>query len=152
TWDMKPDAPAEIRGEFRPIATRVPGLHVSEHLPRCARIADKLTIVRSMHHSMRNHNSAAVEALSGRTPPRGDLELLSDTGDAFPCYGAVVSNLASRSRGMPAHVALPHVMYNVVVLPGQSAGFLGPGYEPFQVTRDPNDPHFRMDELHLPDD
>jgi hypothetical protein len=151
TWDMKPDAPAEVRGEFRPIATRVPGLFVSEHLPHCARVADKLTIVRSVQHSMRNHNSAAVEALCGRTPIAGDLELLADTGEAFPCYGAIVSKLADRERGMPIHVALPDVMRNVVVLPGQSSGYLGPAYNAFQVTRDPNNPNFLMDELQLPD-
>ncbi|HEX4130207.1 MAG TPA: DUF1501 domain-containing protein [Pirellulales bacterium] len=152
TWDLKPDAPAAIRGEFRPIATRVPGLQVCEHLPHSARIADKLTIVRSMHHAMRNHNAAAVEALCGRTPTRGDQELLADDTNAFPCYGAAISKLAAAGGGMPTHVALPHVMYNVVVLPGQTAGFLGPAYNPVQVTRDPNDPQFRVDELRLPDD
>src|SRR6202035_2128456 len=74
TWDMKPDAPAEVRGEFRPISTRVAGQCISEHLPRCAQVMDKLAIVRSLHHGMRNHNSAAVEALCGRTPARGDQE------------------------------------------------------------------------------
>ena len=152
TWDLKPDAPAETRGEFKPIATSVPGLHVGEHLPRCARIADKLAIIRSMHHSMRNHNSAAVEALCGRTPLRGDLELLADDANSFPCYGSALSKLAPGGRDMPTHVALPHLMYNVVVLPGQNAGFLGPAFHPFQVTRDPNDPGFRVDELELPDD
>ncbi|MCI0684413.1 MAG: DUF1501 domain-containing protein [Gemmataceae bacterium] len=67
TWDLKPAAPAEIRGEFRPIATRVPGFQVGEHLPRCARLTDKLAVIRSFHHPMRNHNSAAVESLCGRT-------------------------------------------------------------------------------------
>src|SRR5437016_14472235 len=68
TWDMKPGAPQEVRGEFRPIATRVAGVHISEHLPHTARIVDRLAIIRSLHHPMRNHNSAAVEALCGRTP------------------------------------------------------------------------------------
>src|SRR5262249_43276577 len=61
TWDMKPSAPKEVRGDFRTMATRVPGLRVCEHLPRCARIMDKLAIIRSMHHPMRSHNAAAVE-------------------------------------------------------------------------------------------
>src|SRR5262245_22898567 len=59
TWDLKPSAPREVRGEFRPIATRVPGLQIGEHLPRCARVMDRLAVVRSLHHPMRNHNSAA---------------------------------------------------------------------------------------------
>src|SRR5690349_16217949 len=58
TWDMKPHAPREVRGEFRPIATRVPGVHICEHLPRCARVMDRLAVLRGMHHPMRNHNSA----------------------------------------------------------------------------------------------
>jgi hypothetical protein len=149
TWDPKPDAPAEVRGPFRPIATASPGVRVCEHLPRCARVMDKLAVVRSLHHPMRNHNSAAVEALCGRTPLRGDLELLADDANGFPCYGAVVSHQRPGPRDVPGHVALPHVMYNVVKLPGQTAGFLGAACEPFQVTCDPD---FRVGELGLPAD
>jgi hypothetical protein len=150
TWDLKPNAPAEVRGEFRPIATSAPGVHVCEHLPWCARIMHKLAIVRSLHHPMRNHNSAAVEALCGRTPLRGDLELLADDANSFPCYGAIVSHQRPGSRDVPPHVALPHVMYNVVKLPGQTAGYLGAAYNPFHVSGDPNDPNFRVAELDLP--
>jgi hypothetical protein len=152
TWDMKPNAPLEIRGEFQPIATSVSGVRIGEHLPRCARVMDKLAIIRSLHHSMRNHNSAAVESLCGRTPLRGDLELLADDAISFPCYGSALSYLTPAAHDMPAHVALPHVMYNVVVLPGQNAGFLGAAHNPFQVTRDPNDSEFRIGELELPAD
>ncbi len=152
TWDMKPDAPAEVRGEFSSIATRVPGIRVSEHLPRCARIMDKLTVIRSMHHPMRNHNAASVESLCGRTPLGGDQELLADDANSFPCYGSVLHYLNGGPQHIPSHVALPHVMRNVVVLPGQNAGFLGAAHNPFQITRDPNDPNFRVDELELPAD
>jgi hypothetical protein len=152
TWDLKPNAPAEVRGEFRPIATSVPGLHIGEHLPRTARIMHKLAVIRSMHHPMRNHNSAAVESLCGRTPLRGDLELLANDPNSFPCYGSALSFLTPGSPEMPTHVALPHVMHNVVVLPGQNAGFLGAAYDPFQITRDPNQPDFRVGELELTED
>ncbi len=154
TWDLKPHAPQEVRGDFRPIATNVPGIHVSEHLPRCSRVMDKLAIVRSLRHPMRNHNSAAVEALCGRTPLRGDLELLADDPNSFPCYGAALSHLSQGRRvgGGPVHVALPHVMYNIVTLPGQNAGYLGAAHNPLQVTRDPNRDDFRVDELELPAD
>jgi hypothetical protein len=152
TWDMKPSAPREVRGEFRPVATRVPGFHVCEHLPRCARVTDRLAVLRGMHHPMRNHNSAAVEALCGRTPLGGDLELLADNLNSFPCYGAVLSQLAPGRPDVATHVALPHVMYNVVTLPGQTAGFLGAAHNPFQVNRDPNAPDFRVGELELPAD
>jgi hypothetical protein len=152
TWDMKPGAPAEVRGEFRGSATTVPGLRICEHLPHCARIVDKLAIVRSFHHPMRNHNSAAVEALCGRTPLKGDLELLADDANSFPCYGSVLNFLLPNRREVPAHVALPHVMHNVVVLPGQNAGFLGAACNPFQVTKDPNGADFNVTELELPSD
>jgi hypothetical protein len=152
TWDMKPDAPKEVRGEFQSIATKVPGIRVCEHLPRSARVADKLAVVRSMHHPMRNHNAAAVEALCGRTPLGGDQELLNDDANSFPCYGAALNYLKPGRRDVPTHVALPHVMTNVVRLPGQTAGFLGAAHSPFQVSGDPTRPDFRVEELSLPGD
>ncbi|MBY0588115.1 DUF1501 domain-containing protein [bacterium] len=150
TWDMKPDAPAEIRGPFRPIATKVPGLVVGEHLPNCAKVMDKVSIIRSMHHGMKNHNSAAVEALCGRTPLRGDLELLSDDELSFPCYGALFEYLNSDQGRELSAVALPHVMRNVVRLPGQDAGLLGRSYSPFQIEADPSLPDFRVNAIDLP--
>src|SRR5438132_11302595 len=66
TWDPKPNAPREVRGEFRPAATSVPGLHIGEHLPRMARLMHKVALVRSMHHGMRNHDSACTQTLAGR--------------------------------------------------------------------------------------
>jgi Protein of unknown function (DUF1501) len=150
TWDMKPNAPQEIRGQFKSIATTVPGLRVCEHLPFAAGIAHKLAVIRSMHHPMRNHNAAAVEALCGRTPLKGDLELLADDTLSFPCYGSALSYELGGQRPDLAHVALPHVMHNVVRLPGQSAGFLGSAYNPVQVESDPNSPDFHPGELELP--
>jgi Protein of unknown function (DUF1501) len=152
TWDMKLSAPREVRGEFAPISTAAPGVVVCEHLPHLARAAQKWSIIRSMHHPMTNHNAAAVEAMCGRTPLRGDLELLDDDALSFPSYGAVLSYLMPESSiGLP-HVALPHVMVNVVQLPGQTAGFLGPSYERFQITDDPNAPQFDVSALKLPAD
>ena len=101
---------------------------------------------------MRNHNSAAVESLCGRTPLRGDLELLDNDPNSFPCYGSVLSALSPGRPDMPTHVALPHVMHNVVMLPGQTAGYLGAAHNPFQVTNDPNREDFRVGELELPGD
>jgi hypothetical protein len=152
TWDLKPRAPAEVRGEFRAIPTTVPGIRICEHLPRCAKVMDRLAIVRSVHHPMRNHNSAAVESLCGRTPLKGDLELLADDPISFPCYGSSLSFVRPGSGRVPSHVALPHLMHNVVVLPGQNAGFLGATHNPFQIEGDPNQPSFRINELELPAD
>ncbi|MDR3638091.1 MAG: DUF1501 domain-containing protein [Isosphaeraceae bacterium] len=152
TWDMKPNAPREVRGEFRAIATNVPGIHVSEHMPHCARVVDRLAIVRGLHHPMTNHNAAAFATLSGRPPLKGDLELLGNDRNDPPCLGSMLSQQLPPRQDLPTFVALPHVMHNVVKLPGQVAGFLGSMHEPFQVLRDPNAPDFRLDELELPGD
>jgi len=152
TFDMKPKAPAEIRGQFGSIATRVPGLRICEHLPYTARVMDRLAVIRSMHHPMTNHNAAAFTALCGRNPLKGDLELLGNDRNDPPCYGATLSATLPERPGLPAFVALPHVMYNVVQLPGQVAGFLGSAHDPFQVSADPSAPDFHLGELDLPGD
>jgi Protein of unknown function (DUF1501) len=157
TWDMKPNAPREVRGIFRPVATKVPGLWLGEHLPECARIADRLTIIRSLHHPMTNHNAAAFATLCGRNPVKGDQELLADDRNDPPCLGSslalqLAGGVAGDRGGIPAFVALPHVMHNVVLLPGQRAGFLGSAFDPVQVVGDPSSADFRLDELELPAD
>lgn len=133
TYDPKPLAPVQVRGEWNSIETATPGIRVGENLPRVAKLSNRLAIVRSMHHPMRNHNSAAAETLSGRTPLSGDLELLADESRSFPTLGSIVNfGLGDRAHLLP-YVALPHVMHNVVQLPGQTPGILGGEYERFQV-------------------
>jgi hypothetical protein len=151
TFDMKPSAPAEVRGQFGSIATSAPGVRFCEHLPYTARVADKLAVLRGVHHAMTNHNAAAVEALCGRAPLRGDLELLADDELSFPCHGAVLDYLWRSGGSSTPSVALPHVMYNVVRLPGQSAGLLGPAYQPLHLEADPNSPAFSVRALELPE-
>lgn len=144
TFDPKPKAPAEVRGQYATIATAVLGLRVSEHLPRTARILDRLALVRSLHHPMRNHNSAAAEVFTGRTPAGGDQELLTDDPRSVPNIGSAVSYaLGSRAHVLP-YVALPYTLYNVVQLPGQTPGLLGGAYDRFQVDRDPSTTDFRL--------
>jgi len=153
TWDLKPDAPAEIRGEFRPIPTCVPGLRICEHLPRLARIADKFLVVRSVHHRMRDHNAAAVETLCGHTPLEPDGTIFADHANSFPCFGSALSYLKrDHSPHLPPHVALPHVVTRGVKLPGQEPGFLGSAFGPLQVAHDPNAADFQVAELVLPGD
>jgi hypothetical protein len=150
TYDPKPNAPLGIRGEYATIPTAVPGTFVGELMPRIAAIIDRLAIVRSMHHPMRNHNSAAAEALTGRTPVSGDLELLADEARSFPTLGSSVSYaLGSRAHVLP-YVALPYTIYNVVQLPGQTPGFLGGTFDRFQVQGNPNNPDFRISALEPP--
>ena len=149
---MKPNAPREVRGEFQSIATNVPGLRISEHLPHCSRVMDRLAVIRSMHHPMTNHNSAAFTTLCGRVPFKGDLEILGNDRNDPPCLGSILSEQFPPKAGLPTFVSLPHVMHNVVTLPGQVAGFLGSAHNPLHLTRDPNAPDFQLGELELPVD
>jgi hypothetical protein len=150
TFDPKPEAPVEVRGRYSVIDTAVPGIHVSEHLPRTARLMERIALVRTMHHPMRNHNSAAAEVLTGRTPVSGDLELLADESRSYPTLGSAVNfGLGARAHVLP-YVALPYTMYNVVQLPGQTPGILGGAYDRFQVQGDPNAPDFRLTALEPP--
>ncbi|MFO0841072.1 MAG: DUF1501 domain-containing protein [Gemmataceae bacterium] len=147
TFDPKPDAPAEVRGEFRTLATAVPGLRFGEHLPRLARLAGRLALARAVHHPMRNHNSAAAEALTGKTPAGGDQELLTDDPLGMPTLGSAVAFALGRRAHVLPYVALPYTMYNVVQLPGQTPGLLGGAYDRFQVDRDPSTPDFAIPAL-----
>jgi hypothetical protein len=149
---MKPAAPREVRGLFRPIPTSVPGIHVSEHMPHAARIMEHLLVLRSVHHPMTNHNAAAFATLCGRNPLKGDLELLGNDRNDPPCLGSILSASLPEIKKLPTFVALPHVMYNVVQLPGQIAGFLGSSHDPFQVNADPSVADFHLGELELPPD
>ena len=91
---MKPDAPDAVRGPHKPIASNADGIQVSERLPKVAKVMDKVTLVRSMTHNMKNHNSASYYALTGHAPPLDDIRL-RDSIDLFPAYGSVVSKLAA---------------------------------------------------------
>ncbi len=113
---------------------------------------DRVALIRSMQHPMTNHNAAAFTTLCGRNPQKGDLELLSNDRNDPPCYGSILSANLSERAGLPTFVALPHVMYNVVQLPGQAAGFIGSAHDPFQVSADPSAADFRLGELELPGD
>jgi len=151
--DPKPDAPAEIRGEFGSIATAVPGIAVCEHLPRLAQQLGRWSIVRTMSHREHNHLLATHVALTGRpTPiPRGgsDLDRVESRHD-FPNFAAALDYLRPRPDGIPTGVSLPnYFIEGPLTWPGQYAGFLGPKHDPWQINQDPNDPKFRMDSLTL---
>jgi uncharacterized protein DUF1501 len=150
-FDRKPEAPEGVRGPLKGIPTNVPGIHVCEGLPRVAKIMDKVTLIRSMHHNMKNHNSASYYALTGHAPPVDDIRL-RDSLDLFPAYGSVVDKLAPSSGEMPTSIAYPYVIRDGAVTPGQHASFLGKMHDPFLVTQDPNAPDFRLPELSLPAD
>jgi Protein of unknown function (DUF1501) len=148
-FDMKPEAPEGIRGEHKPMATKANGIRVSEHLPRLAKVMDKVTLIRSMNHNMKNHNPASYYALTGHVPPVDDITL-RDSPELFPAYGSVVDALAPVGGAMPTSVALPWVIGDGTITPGQGASFLGKTHDPLLVTRDPNKPDFSLPELNLP--
>jgi hypothetical protein len=137
TFDLKPHAPVEVRGEFRPIQTSAPGVHVCEHLPRMARVMHRVALVRSMHHKNRLHDSASTETLTGRPSPNGDREEFAPIKQFFPCHGAVLSALRRERSMAVTHAALPFVFHNVVDVPCQGGGFLGAAFDPFPISVDP---------------
>src|SRR5207247_11193472 len=102
TWDLKPDAPVEYRGQFKPISTNVPGIQFCEHLPRLARHADKLAIIRSMTHGDVDHTSATHPLLTGRDLPRREVPRSED----WPSYGAVLAKLGRGQGAVPPFITL----------------------------------------------
>jgi hypothetical protein len=149
TFDMKPDAPAEIAGEFKPIKSNAPGLNVCERLPGVARVMDKVCLVRSVRHEMKNHNSAGYYSLTGYAPPSDD-QRLRDSRELFPAYGSVVDALAPARAGMPTFVSYPYVISDGSITPGQHASFLGKAHDPLFIGQDPSAADFRLPELSLP--
>jgi len=150
TFDMKPDAPDGIRGEFKPIATSVPGLRICEHLPRLAERAHLFTVVRSMTHTAINHNAATYTVTTGH-PPLRDLIALTPSENDFPHLGAQVALGRPPAAAVPAAVSLPDpVTDGPYPTPGQDGGFLGAGHAPFRVLGDPAADDFRVDGLDEP--
>ncbi|MBL8852269.1 MAG: DUF1501 domain-containing protein, partial [Planctomycetaceae bacterium] len=149
TFDLKPNAPDGIRSKFGSISSSVPGLPVCEHLPECAKIMDKVTLIHSVYHTMKNHNPASYYALTGHAPPLDDIRL-RETLELFPAYGSVVDRFAPNDGHVPSFVAYPCVMRDGAITPGQHASFLGKAHDPLLVTSDPNDPQFSLPELSLP--
>ncbi len=152
-FDPKPDAPAEIRGEFSTIGTTIPGMRISEHLPKLAERTNRWSILRTMAHLEHNHLLATHVALTGRaTPiPRGgsDLDRVESRND-FPNFAAALDYVRPRNDGVPTGVSLPnYLIEGPLTWPGQHAGFLGPKHDPWSINHDPNDPQFRIDSLSL---
>ena len=136
TFDMKPEAPLEYRGEFKPIPTTVPGLQICEHLPRTAKMAHKLTVLRSMRSKENNHERAINYLLTGYLP----LPTIE-----FPSMGSVVSKELGPKNGMPPYVTIPNTF------PSYGAGHLGGEHNPF-ISGDPNVTGYKARDLTLPVD
>lgn len=144
TWDMKPDAPAEIRGKFKPIQTNVNGVRICEHFPLMARMMDRVALIRSIHHR------------TGATHENGQRWMM--TGHEFnadtvkPHAGSIVSRVFGSRGDLPANVILPGPIGNTGAGPlhGQTAGYLGSAHEPFFLNSDPAAANFKVGDLEVP--
>jgi uncharacterized protein (DUF1501 family) len=154
TFDPKPDAPEEVRGPFATIATSVPGMRMTEGVARISRHADKLAILRGVHHSIRCHNPAIYCSLAGReaTDPLAASNRTNAQRTDHPHYASVLARLRPRAAAMPAHVVIPnHTTNGAAKSPGILAGYLGTAYDPFVLGADPAARDYRVDYFALPD-
>jgi hypothetical protein len=137
TWDMKPLAPSDMRGEFRPISTTLPGYTVCELMPRLARQVQHLTILRGVNHNIADHNPGSMYMLGSGNPPNPTV--------LHPTWSAVVKKESRQLSGVPTTVAIPSEPTE-----GPGPGFLGAAYQSFFTQADPNDANFRVRSLALP--
>ena len=155
-WDPKPDAPEGVRGPYKPVATAVPGLRVSELLPRLARQAGRYAVVRTVNHRHGQHNAGMYWSVVGRPYPV-DSTLINPTPSDSPSFGTLVGWLARRdgySGPLPPYVITPapHCDSTAYVTPGQFGGCLGKAHDPFVLNSDPNAPDFQVPSLGLAPD
>ncbi len=149
TWDLKPEAPAEVRGEFHPIATQTPGVFIGEHFPRLSQRTNDLAIVRSMTHGDVNHTSSTHYLLTGQPPPPG-----ADLRGDWPHIGAVLSKLGAGKHPLPPFVSMRPKLENTVPRfveqsHGQFAGWLGQQFDPLTIDSDPAKPDYRVGDFVL---
>lgn len=143
-WDMKPDAPEQVRGIFRPIDTTLPGFQVCEHLPQLAKVAHHLAVVRTVSHSVVDHNAASQYMLSGRPPLRDGQLIRGPSPDNPPPFGSVLARFRPTNRPLPDYVHLPKEFFNCGnFIPGVLAGFLGETYDPL-IAGDASLPDFHV--------
>ncbi|MCA9066958.1 MAG: DUF1501 domain-containing protein, partial [Planctomycetaceae bacterium] len=151
TFDMKPNAPDGYRSHYKSIATSVPGMRIVEHLPETAKVMHRIAQIRTVHHTMNNHNSAGYTALTGVEPAIDD-QRLRDSLDLAPSYGSVVDHVAPNAGSVPTYVSFPYTISDGSVTPGQRASFLGRLHDPLFIPNDPNSADFRLPQLSLPSD
>ncbi|HKA07543.1 MAG TPA: DUF1501 domain-containing protein [Gemmataceae bacterium] len=151
TWDLKPDAPAEYRGDFKSIPTTIPGYRICEHLPQLARRTDKLAILRSVTHTDVNHVTAPHWMLTGRPSPRPEG---APRNEDWPNYGAILAKLGRGKGPLPPYVSMMPVVPNgaprfVESTHGQDGGWMGPLYHPMRIDADASKPDYRVGEFEL---
>src|SRR5262245_25732245 len=143
TYDLKPDAPAEYRGDFRPVRTVVPGLDVCEHLPRHARVADRFTLIRSIAHSFADHGGGHKRFLTGRDP-QSPVGFVND----YPMVGSMVAKVRQdRTAGVPNYISGTDPGRDGIDVYSFGSAYLGPATHPFSVPGDPSRPDFQVRNL-----
>jgi hypothetical protein len=140
-WDLKPDAPAEVRGPFRPIRTSVPGTLISEHLPRCAKIAQKFTILRSHSHNDNGHNTGYHYVMTGYKADFPDGTTRAPNNHLYPSIGSIIARELGPRSPVPVYVNVPDMMA------GGGPGFYGSNYAPFVIETNPSQPDFEVRDL-----
>jgi hypothetical protein len=144
-YDMKPDAPAEYRGDFRPVATNVPGIQVCEHLPLHTRVADKFAVIRSIAHTFADHGGGHKRFLTGREP-NSPVDFVND----HPMVGSMVCKVrGERPDGVPNYVCGTDAGREGIDVFSFGSSYLGPSVHPFAVPGDPSAPNFEVRNLSL---
>src|SRR5262249_11054067 len=139
-WDVKPDAPVEFRGEFKPIRTNVPGIQICEHLPQLAEQMDKFSLIRSFRHHNSDHGPADHYILTGYFPQAGFNPSLKPNNQK-PAHGAVIARKLGPRGSVPPYVTLPKMH------PSTGSAYLGAGAAPFVIDADPNAPDFAVPDV-----
>ena len=155
TWDPKDDAPVEIRGELKSIASNVPGIRVGELMPRTARLLDRICVLRAVSTGDNAHSSSGYWMLTGVPhQPMNSENAKPGAPNDWPCTAAIVNRLRPARGGLPAAIALPEPIWNtgMIFWPGQDAGFLGRAADPWMVRCDPSLPGFSIPGLSLADE
>jgi hypothetical protein len=145
-WDMKPDAPAEIRGPFSPISTNIPGTQISQLLPLCAQIADRYTILRSHSHTDNAHQTGRHWVMTGYPPSFADGQAKGiPFNELYPSIGSIVARELGKGGDVPPYIEMPNALG-----PG-GPGFYGATYAPFTIENDPVQPDFSVQDLSVPE-
>ncbi len=143
-WDFKPNAPAEIRGDFRSINTNVPGIALTDLLPHTARVTDKLAIVRSLTHGDSDHGRGYHIMMTGNIPGPGDFNSTKNN-NVHPSLGSMVARMTSQADTLPPYISVP------CFLRSGGPAFLGPSCAPFVIEADPAAPEFAVRDVVLPE-
>ncbi len=144
-WDLKPDAPSEIRGDFKPIPTAVPGIQVSDIMPRIATVTDKLAILRGMTHTDSDHGRGFHVMMTGVKAGAGDFNG-NQNNNQHPSIGSMVARLGKNHNSLPPYISVPNFLNS------GGPSFLGASASPFVIEADPASPEFAVRDVSLPEE